>query len=184
MTSAVGGFGCENSCDERNENMSTVKFSEKEIRFLNYMRVGRLATTSAQWFLRLSIAGGFLSSVADRLGIWGAPGTPNIAWGAWAPFVEYAAKLNWFAPAPIVSFLAWAATFAEIVFAVGLIVGWQLRWFAFGSGLLLLCFALAMTLALGIKAPLNYSVFAASAGAFFLASSTWWQTKWPSLTSK
>jgi len=140
---------------------------------------GASTLSSAQWFLRLSIAGGFLSSVADRLGILGPPGTPNVAWGAWAPFVEYAGKLNWFAPAPIVSFLAWAATFSEIVFAVGLIVGWQLRWFALGSGLLLLCFALAMTFALGIKAPLNYSVFAASAGSFFLATSTRWQAEQP-----
>src|SRR5919106_1063238 len=130
---------------------------------------GASTLSSAQWFLRLSIAGGFLSSVADRLGIWGAPGTPNVAWGAWAPFVEYAAKLNWFASAPIVSFLAWAATFGETVLAIGLMVGWQIRWFALGSGLLLLCFALTMTLTLGIKAPLNYSVFAAWAGAFFLA---------------
>jgi uncharacterized membrane protein YphA (DoxX/SURF4 family) len=140
--------------------------------------------SSARWFLRLSIAGGFLSAVADRFGIWGALGTPNVAWGAWAPFVEYAAKLNWFAPAPIVSFLAWAATFGETVFAVGLIVGWQLRWFALGSGLLLLSFALTMTLALGIKAPLNYSVFAASAGAFFLAASTQCQAKQPSPANK
>jgi len=73
--------------------------------------------------------------------------------------------------------LAWAATFGETVLAVGLIVGWQIRWFALGSGLLLLCFALAMTFALGIKTPLNYSVFAASAGAFFLAASTWWQVE-------
>jgi uncharacterized membrane protein YphA (DoxX/SURF4 family) len=131
--------------------------------------------SSACWFLRLSIAGGFLSAVADRFGIWGASGTPNVAWGAWVPFVEYVAKLNWFAPAPIVSFLAWTATFSETVVAVGLIVGWQLRWFALGSGLLLLSFALTMTLALGIKAPLNYSVFAASAGAFFLAASPRWQ---------
>ncbi len=135
--------------------------------------------SSARWFLRLSIAGGFLSAVADRFGIWGIPGTPNVAWGAWAPFVEYVAKLNWFAPAAIVSFLAWAATFGETVFAVGLIVGWQLRWFVLGSGLLLLSFALTMTLALGIKAPLNYSVFAASAGAFFLAASTRWQAEQP-----
>jgi uncharacterized membrane protein YphA (DoxX/SURF4 family) len=135
--------------------------------------------SSTRWFLRLSIAAGFLSAVADRFGIWGAPGTPNVAWGAWAPFVEYAAKLNWFAPAPIVSFLAWAATLGETVLAVGLIGGWQIRWFALGSGLLLLCFALTMALALGIKAPLNYSVFAASAGAFFLAASTQWQAEQP-----
>jgi putative oxidoreductase len=138
---------------------------------------------SSRLFLRLSIAGGFLSAVADRFGVWGAPGTPNVAWGAWVPFVEYAAKLNWFAPAPIVSFLAWAATFAETVLAVGLIVGWQLRWFALGSGLLLLSFALTMALALGIKAPLNYSVFAASAGAFFLAASTQSQAEQPASAS-
>jgi uncharacterized membrane protein YphA (DoxX/SURF4 family) len=122
--------------------------------------------------------------VADRLGIWGPPGTPNVGWGAWAPFVEYTAKLNWFAPAPIVSFLAWAATSGETVLAVGLIVGWQLRWFALGSGLLLLSFALTMTLALGIKAALNYSVFAASAGAFFLATSTRWQAEQRSPANK
>jgi uncharacterized membrane protein YphA (DoxX/SURF4 family) len=138
---------------------------------------------SSRLFLRLSIAGGFLSAVADRFGVWGAPGTPNVAWGAWVPFVEYAANLNWFAPAPIVSFLAWAATFAETVLAVGLIVGWQLRWFALGSGLLLLSFALTMALALGIKAPLNYSVFAASAGAFFLAASTQSQAEQPASAS-
>src|SRR5262245_54896516 len=145
---------------------------------------GASTLSGARWFLRLSIAGGFLSGVADRLGIWGAPGTQNVAWGAWAPFVEYTAKLNWFAPAPIVSFLAWAATFGETVLAVGLIVGWQLRWFALGSGLLLLSFALTMTLALGIKAPLNYSVFAACAGAFFLAASTRYQAEQPSPASE
>lgn len=145
---------------------------------------GASTVSSARWFLRLSIAGGFLSSVADRFGVWGAPGTPNVAWGAWAPFVEYAAKLNWFAPAPIASFLAWAATFAETALAVGLIVGWQLRWFALGSGLLLLSFALTMTLALGIKAPLNYSVFAACAGAFFLAASIKWQAEQPAPAGK
>src|SRR5262249_30697623 len=118
------------------------------------------------------------------IGYFGPSGHAKHSMGRMAPFVEYAGKLNWFAPAPIVSFLAWAATFGEIVFAVGLVVGWQLRWFALGSGLLLLCFALAMTFALGIKAPLNYSVFTASAGAFFLATSTRWQTEQPWLMSK
>jgi uncharacterized membrane protein YphA (DoxX/SURF4 family) len=142
------------------------------------------ALSSARWFLPLSIAGGFLAAVADRFGIWGAVGTPNVSWGGWAPFVDYVAKLNWFVPAPIIPFLAWAATFAETVFAVGLIVGWQLRWFALGSGLLLLSFAATMTLALGIKAPLNYSVFTASAGAFFLAASTPWPPGKPLRASK
>lgn len=126
---------------------------------------------TAQWFVRLSLAMGFLSAVADRFGLWGPPGAAGVAWGTWAPFVAYVAKLNWFAPSVIVPILAWVATVAEVGLALGLLVGWQLRWFAFGSGLLLLAFALTMTLALGIKAPLDYSVFAASAGAFFLAVS-------------
>jgi hypothetical protein len=38
------------------------------------------------------------------------------------------------------------------------------------SGTMLLLFALAMAVALGIKAPLDFSVFSASAGAFLLAA--------------
>jgi uncharacterized membrane protein YphA (DoxX/SURF4 family) len=115
---------------------------------------------------------GFLSAVADRFGLWGPPGAPHVAWGAWAPFVVYVGKLNWFAPAATIPILAWLATIAEVVCALGLLVGWQLRLFALGSGLLLLAFASTMTLASGIKGPLDYSVFAAAAGAFLLAFST------------
>jgi len=39
------------------------------------------------------------------------------------------------------------------------------------SGVLLLVFGLAMTFALGIKAPLNFSVFSAAGGGFLLAAS-------------
>ena len=68
----------------------------------------------AQWFLRLALAAGFLSAVADRFGLCGPPGTPNVACGAWQPFVEYVAKLNWFAPKPLIPALAWAATYQEL----------------------------------------------------------------------
>ncbi len=124
----------------------------------------------AQVFLRLSLAAGFLSAVADRLGLWGPPGTRNVAWGDWSTFVDYVATLNWFAPTPLIPALAWAATFAETLFAIGLIVGWKLQWSAFASGLLLSTFAITMTIALGIKAPLDFSVFAAAGGAFLLAA--------------
>jgi hypothetical protein len=53
-----------------------------------------------------------------------------------------------------------------------LLIGWQLRWFALAAGLLLLSFAITMTLALGVKAPLDFSVFAAAGGAFLLAASS------------
>ena len=125
----------------------------------------------AQWFLRLALAAGFLSAVADRFGLWGPAGAPNVAWGAWQPFVDYVAKLNWFAPPASIPFLAWASTVAEVVLAIGLLIGWQLRWFALAAGLLLLSFAMTMTLALGVKAPLDFSVFAAAGGAFVLAAS-------------
>lgn len=124
---------------------------------------------AAQWFLRVALAAGFLSAVADRFGLWGPVGAPHVAWGAWQPFVDYVAKLNWFAPPALVPVLAWTSSAAEVVLAVGLLVGWQLRWFALASGILLLAFAITMTLALGLKPPLDFSVFVAAAGAFLLA---------------
>ena len=127
---------------------------------------------SAQWFLRLSLAVGFLSAVADRFGLWGSPGAENVAWGEWSAFVDYVAMLNWFAPALLIPPLAWAATVAETLFAIGLLVGWRLRWIALASGLLLSSFSLTMTIAFGIKSPLDHSVFSAAAGAFLLAAIT------------
>ncbi len=69
----------------------------------------------------------------------------------------------------MITILAWAATIFELIIAIGLLIGWHLRWFALSGGVLLLLFAITMTLAFGIKTPLDYSVFSASAGAFLLA---------------
>ncbi len=124
----------------------------------------------ALWILRLALAAGFLSAVADRFGLWGPPGAPNVAWGDWQSFVEYVAVLNWFVPEPIIPALAWAATLGELLVAMGLLIGWQLRWVALAGGLLLLSFALTMAMALGIKAALDFSVFGVAAGAFLLAA--------------
>ena len=44
--------------------------------------------------------------------------------------------------------------------------GWRLHWWAFAAAALLLSFALAMTGALGVKAPIDYSVWTAAAAAF------------------
>lgn len=129
-----------------------------------------MATQSAHWFLRLALAAAFLSAVADRFGLWGPPGAPGVAWGNWSNFLDYVAILTWFSPESLVPLLGWIATVAEVVLAIGLIIGWKLRWFAIASGLLLMSFALTMTAALGIKTPLDYSVFTAAAGAFLLAA--------------
>jgi hypothetical protein len=39
------------------------------------------AKGAAEWSLRVTIAAGFLSAVADRFGLWGPPGAANIDWG-------------------------------------------------------------------------------------------------------
>ena len=128
------------------------------------------ALTGAEWFLRIALAAAYLSAVADRFGFWGPPGTPGVAWGAWQPFLEYASLLNGYAPASVQPALAWTATIAEGILAVGLLVGWRLGWFAAASGVLLSIFGVTMIAALGVKPPLDYSVFTGAAASFLLAT--------------
>jgi uncharacterized membrane protein YphA (DoxX/SURF4 family) len=120
-------------------------------------------------FLRAALGLSFLSAVADRFGVWGAYAQPHVAWGDFSHFVAYTGKLNWFVPAPAIFPLAWVATVAETTLGVALLLGVWPRPVALLSGILLLTFAVTMSLALGVKAPLDASVFSASAGAFLLA---------------
>jgi len=129
----------------------------------------RLAKFSSV-FLRLALGLSFLSAVADRFGLWGVYGQPNVSWGNYARFVAYTAKLNWYLPPPLIPALAMIATVAETLFGVLLILGWKTRITAILSGVLLAAFALTMTIALGVKAPLDFSVFSAAGGAFLLAT--------------
>jgi len=119
-------------------------------------------------FLRVALGVSFLSAVADRFGLWGLYGQPNVSWGSYARFVDYTAKLNWFLPASTIPVLANIATAAETLFGLLLVLGWKTRITALLSGVLLTAFALAMTVALGVKAPLNFSVFSAAGGALLL----------------
>jgi hypothetical protein len=91
-----------------------------------------------------------------------------VGWGDFERFTAYTGQLLWFLPPSLVSLAAILATAAEIIVAVGLLVGWRLRWWAFAAAALLLSFALAMTGALGVKAPADYSVWTAAAAAFLL----------------
>lgn len=121
-------------------------------------------------FLRLALGVGFLSAVTDRFGLWGPHGAENVAWGNWARFVAYTGVLNPWAPAGLIEPIAWAATIAEAVLGVALIVGWQTRAAGLLSGVLLLLFALGMTIGTGAKSAFNASVLAASAAGFALAA--------------
>jgi uncharacterized membrane protein YphA (DoxX/SURF4 family) len=120
--------------------------------------------------LRCGLGLGFLSAVADRLGLWGPFGQPNVEWGNFSRFLEYTHTLNWYLPAGMIPALGVIATGAESLFGLLLLVGWHTRTAALLSGLLLLSFGMAMTLALGIKAPLNFAVFTGVGGAFLLAT--------------
>lgn len=120
-------------------------------------------------FARFAIAIGFLSAVADRFGLW-TPllGSGNIVWGNMESFTAYTGVLLPCVPKSLLPLFAWTATIAEIVLGVLLLIGFHKRLVALLSGILLLIFAFSMLFSLSLKAPLDYSVFAAAACAFLL----------------
>lgn len=120
-------------------------------------------------FARLALAGGFLSAVADRLGLWGAPGTEGVAWGSFERFLAYTATLNPWFPDAWIPAVGVTVTGAEVLLAVGLVVGWRARLFGAAAGFLLLAFGTGMTVGTGVKSALDASVFAAAAAGFLLA---------------
>ena len=133
-----------------------------------------------QLFLRLAIAVTMLSAVADRFGFWGE----NSAWGNWENFEKYTRQLTFFLPEILSTFSAYTATFLEIILPLMLIFGFKTKIAAYGTGFLLLIFALSMTIALGIKAPLDYSVWVGSAAAFLLATQKEFSLTIDNLTQK
>jgi putative oxidoreductase len=121
----------------------------------------------ARLFARVALGGAFLSAVASRFGLW--HGTVGL--DPFASFIRYTAEVNSFMPSPTIPFLAWAATVAELTLGIALIAGFRIRFVALGSALLLALFGTAMAVSFGIKSPLDYSVFSASAAALLLAPS-------------
>ena len=118
-------------------------------------------------YARATLGIGFLSGIADRFGLWRGK---NAGYGNFDGFIQYTAKVNSFMPASSILFLAWAATIAELVLGILLLMGIWLRWTALASALLLILFGTAMAISFGPKSPLDYSVFSASAAALLLAS--------------
>src|ERR1043165_1043686 len=110
-------------------------------------------------YVPIALGAAFLSGIASRFGLYGK----DVGYGNFANFVRYTAEVNSFMPAATISFLAWAATAAALILGIALVIGYRLRWAALGSAVLLLLFATAMAISFGIKEPLDYSVFSASA---------------------
>lgn len=120
--------------------------------------------------LRIILGITMLSAVADRFGLWGAPGDPGVAWGNWDNFIAYTQTLNSFASKSVAGILGALATFFEILFGLFLIIGFKTRIVAFGTSGLMLLFALSMAISVSVKAPFDYSVLTSSAAALLLSA--------------
>jgi uncharacterized membrane protein YphA (DoxX/SURF4 family) len=121
-------------------------------------------TALSAFLLRLSLATGFLSSVASRLHLWGNKSS------GWNNFLGYTAQVNSFLPETIIPVMAFTSTVLEIGLGILLLIGFKTKYAAFGASLLSCLFAVAMIYSFGVKEPLDYSVFAFSAGALLLAT--------------
>ena len=138
---------------------SPAKSAATTLRNTDWQRVGIL-------YARLALGASFLSGIADRFGLYSGR---NVGYGNFDGFMQYTAKVNTFMPASTIPFLAWAATAAELSLGLALVLGVWLRWVALGSSALLVLFGTAMAISFGIKSPLDYSVFSASAAALLVA---------------
>ena len=119
--------------------------------------------------LRVSLGIGFLSAVADRFGFWGNHGEAAVAWGDWGNFIAYTGTLNFNVSPDVANVLGIIATVLEITFGLLLIVGYKIKLISFLAGILLLTFALEMSVNTHIKSAFDASVFTASFGAFLLS---------------
>jgi uncharacterized membrane protein YphA (DoxX/SURF4 family) len=129
-----------------------------------------ISIPQAGLILRIILGITMLSAVADRFGLWGAPGNPGVAWGNWENFIAYTHTLNPFVSKSIAGILGILATSFEIVFGIFLIIGFKTRIIALGTSALMLLFALSMAISVSIKAPFDYSVLTSSAAALLLAA--------------
>ena len=123
------------------------------------------AETWALRYARLALAAAFLSAVASRFGLWQG----HFSMARFQEFVAYTGEVNRFMPSKTWPTLAWMATAAETTCGLTLLVGFRLRWAALASAGLLFTFGTAMAVSQGIKSPLDYSVFSASAAALLLS---------------
>ncbi|MGV0809254.1 hypothetical protein [Mycolicibacterium setense] len=123
---------------------------------------------AATLFARLTLATAFLSAVADRFGLWGPAGTPNVAWGNFESFTAYVHVLAPYLTGGLLQLTAWLATIAEVILAVGLLLGVCLRWVSFGTAALLVVFGVSMFVFAGFETPFSASVFTAAAAALLL----------------
>ncbi len=153
---------------ERIRSILSTSHGQPVLRLQPTTTCGALALDLLSLGSRVALGGSFLLSVCDRLGLYGNPGDRGVSWGTFEHFLDYATKVNAFAPTSVIPFLGLASTVLEFLFGLTLILGLTLRWAAFGTAGLLLLFGSAMAISFGIKSPFDYSVFSALCCALFL----------------
>jgi uncharacterized membrane protein YphA (DoxX/SURF4 family) len=121
-------------------------------------------------FLRAALGITFLVAVADRFGVFGPYGSRNVSWGDFKHFEANVALLVWFVPRALIPAIAAVETGMEALLGLALLAGFYPRIVAWSSAALLLVFAITMSIALGILAPLGYSVFTAAGAAMLLGA--------------
>ena len=124
----------------------------------------------ASLLLRLALASGFLSAVASRLSLWGSHSS------GWKSFLSYTGQVNSFLPQTMIPVVAVTSTILETTLGIMLLTGYKTSKASIATALLTLVFSAAMAYSSGIKEPLDYSVFAFSAGAFLLSTMPYY--KW------
>jgi len=124
-----------------------------------------VAEKFARIYGRVAVGAAFLSAVASRFGLW----TGEPALESFRKFIRYTSQVLSFVPPATVPFFAVTATAAETFLGVALIAGFRLRWTGMASAVLLALFGTSMAVSFGLKSPLEYSVFSASAAALLLA---------------
>jgi putative oxidoreductase len=147
-------------------SQSTMEGFRDKLRSMNWERIGVL-------YARFAVGAAFLSAVAGRFGLW--DGTFDSK--HFANFLEYAGEVLSFMPKAAIPYLAGAATICETSLGILLILGLWPRWVSTASALLLAMFGTSMAISLGLKSPMDYSVYSASSAAVLLALNAFWQKR-------
>jgi len=129
-----------------------------------------ISIPQAGLILRIALGITMLSAVADRFGLWGAPGDPGVVWGNWENFIAYTHTLNSFVSQSVAAILGVLATFFEITFGFLLIFGFKTKYAALGTFLLMMLFVISMTISVSVKSALDYSVLTSAAAALLLSA--------------
>jgi len=110
---------------------------------------GEQVTWAVGWLVAVLLAADFAGAVADRFGVFGAPGGAGVSWGNWSAFVDYTRTLLHGPPEAVTVIAAAGATAAELALAVVLLTGWQRRWAGKAAAGLLTFYLVAMATSVG-----------------------------------